>query len=152
MLEKPARSARLRGLHQRTGNDPKDDPRGNRSGSGPGDGWPADDRISLKVPPYSAHRIDAGQPRIGVAIRDVGSLINYVVSDLLIQFCYLLLVEFPLKFGSLLRQCQRLLEEFLQFLAELPGASSLGLGHLDPLRIRCARHFCCSISFNSSAS
>src|SRR6266852_2563027 len=57
--------------------------------------------------------------------------VSQVVSDLLIQFCYLLLVEFRLKFGSLLRQCQRLLEEFLQFLAELPGASSLGLSDLD---------------------
>jgi hypothetical protein len=35
--------------------------------------------------------------------------VSQVVSDLLIQFCYLLLVEFRLKFGSLLRQCQRLL-------------------------------------------
>src|ERR1700692_2910681 len=57
--------------------------------------------------------------------------VSQVVSDLLIQLCYLLLVEFRLKLGSLLRQCQGLLEEFLQFLAELSGASSLGLGDLD---------------------
>src|SRR5438876_11543939 len=57
--------------------------------------------------------------------------VSQVVSDLLIQFCYLLLVEFRLKFDSLRWQRQRLLEEFLKFLAELPDASSLCLGDLD---------------------